>query len=508
MPPKIRRNAVFAIVPLLAACLLARWTDAKGPFWLANNSDPSYVYLMAGLNLSELHRTGEVHHPGTPSQVLDAILLRVRHTVVGKGNIADAVLHDPESNLAFVMRAYFALFLIALAGFGWCVARATTSVPVGLAAQALLLVNWIVPYHLALVGTEPLMMVLSLALQSACLLCLVPEAAAKFQNPMLFAALVGVGIANKANFIGLGMLPLFVLPRRRWATYVGLIPLALVVATLPIVFQYRFAIDNVVNRGLHNGAALSAALVSGYALGLPDVLPLLVSALPLGALLLWWDSRSGDERGAGFRRLIAGAMLTQIAVLALSVRNADYRFMFPALTLSGLVLAGLIASAVRFARRPVPLRFAPAALTLLLAVPLAREVTSQRQAMRDAEIAKAEGFAVYEASRRDFPGCRILGAYPSSSPLFALQFGNLYSLNIQSERLARMYPGEYFLLGPDLFANWFGRVTMDEVRKIGDCLVIHSVMRESLGRDIAVTNLLPERKSETLFRARLGGQAK
>src|ERR1051326_3654228 len=68
-----------AVVPL-AFCAAAAWlASARGPFWLAANLDPDYVYLLNGLLLACGRPPAVVHHPGTLPEALVAAVLRLMH---------------------------------------------------------------------------------------------------------------------------------------------------------------------------------------------------------------------------------------------------------------------------------------------------------------------------------------------------------------------------------------------------------------------------------------------
>lgn len=93
-------------------------------YWLIG-SDPTYAYLLNGLNIATLHGVGHTDHPGTVLQILCAILLRIFYFFAPDASattITQSVLTNPEWYLKNIYASIFVLqsvILAAVAAWVW-----------------------------------------------------------------------------------------------------------------------------------------------------------------------------------------------------------------------------------------------------------------------------------------------------------------------------------------------------------------------------------------------------
>ncbi len=109
-----KKNLVFWVVPVLLfvfALFMLKEIHAFFQVWL----DPVYAYLMNGLTFALGSKDiGHIDHPGTPLQLLVALLIRIWALFRGSADLATDVLANPESYLYFIT-----LMLIALNGIAF-----------------------------------------------------------------------------------------------------------------------------------------------------------------------------------------------------------------------------------------------------------------------------------------------------------------------------------------------------------------------------------------------------
>ncbi|MBK9332806.1 MAG: hypothetical protein IPM96_10505 [Ignavibacteria bacterium] len=89
---------ILPVILFISAGLLKY---AQGPYYL-NFYDPSYVYLINGLNLAQLEGFGVGHfdHPGTTVQVISAVVVKFYYAVSSSGiDIVSDVFSRPEAYL-------------------------------------------------------------------------------------------------------------------------------------------------------------------------------------------------------------------------------------------------------------------------------------------------------------------------------------------------------------------------------------------------------------------------
>ena len=94
------RLVALAIIPFLYAAAGLALKASRGPYWLGTNTDPEYAYLFNALLIASGRAPFHVDHPGTPVQMIGAVVLRALSAVSGRGVLADDVITRPEAYLA------------------------------------------------------------------------------------------------------------------------------------------------------------------------------------------------------------------------------------------------------------------------------------------------------------------------------------------------------------------------------------------------------------------------
>ena len=146
------RDRAWPILLLLPAAFFAAewWLRAAAlPYWLWFNLDPSYAYLIGGLNLLHGLPPAQFQHPGSPVQVLTALA-------------AWATPGDPvalaETILTRSSTAMFALNAAALAWLGLAVRRRFGALLPAVLAQLAPFVTMLALKHGLEVEPEPLLL--------------------------------------------------------------------------------------------------------------------------------------------------------------------------------------------------------------------------------------------------------------------------------------------------------------------------------------------------------------
>ncbi len=68
------------------------------------HGDPDYIYLLSGLSMGNLHlNVGHVDNPGTPLQIIVALVTRIVHLFAGEGSYSTDILQRPDFYLHKVL---------------------------------------------------------------------------------------------------------------------------------------------------------------------------------------------------------------------------------------------------------------------------------------------------------------------------------------------------------------------------------------------------------------------
>ncbi|NLG19040.1 MAG: hypothetical protein GX556_17085 [Fibrobacter sp.] len=81
---------------LISLFVIMQFKIAAGPFWLGQNSDPDYQYLLNSLNIAQGKGVGHTDHPRTPVQISGAILLKLSAPTAPVISLQENVLRKDE----------------------------------------------------------------------------------------------------------------------------------------------------------------------------------------------------------------------------------------------------------------------------------------------------------------------------------------------------------------------------------------------------------------------------
>ena len=237
--------------------------NKKGSYFWTPNEDPDYAYLANSLVLTLFQAPRHTDHPGTPLQMLGAIVIWVGHFVRSLLNPAlpkDAttdVLTDPEPFLHLINFALLLLTAIALFAVGRATYRLSRNLLLALIVQAspFLMMKTHLSGEPSRVSPDVLVFCISQILALVLIRYLYTEGAGRTRRFALqLGSVIGIGMATKVTFIP--MFLFFLLPRgwknKVWA--VGSMLLTFLLATLPIITEYGRMLRWLTGIATHTGA--------------------------------------------------------------------------------------------------------------------------------------------------------------------------------------------------------------------------------------------------------------
>ena len=220
-----RPLAASALVVLPVLFLVAEFAlrAAGVPYWLWWNLDPSYGYLIDGIDIAQGLAPSFSDHPGTPVSCIVAL-------VIWLSGGAGAAFGSAETVLGRASDILFALDAAAMLIVGWTVWRRFGSLVPALAAQGAPFATMLALRHGIDVKPEPLLLFAVMLLAAA----MVEEAVAPRRASLLaLGAAAGFGIACKVTFAPLAMTVL-ILPAT-WGRRASFVAVAALV--VPGVFR-------------------------------------------------------------------------------------------------------------------------------------------------------------------------------------------------------------------------------------------------------------------------------
>lgn len=445
--------ATFFIAPVfigLSVFLVLCAKQSQGPYWLGQNSDPDYCYLLNSCAIARFHSPGLYGHPGTPLQVLGAIVVSVRHIFANTGIPLDQdIIERPELYLNSIS---VVLNLGLLIGILWLAISSYLST--GFPALALFSMTIIFSSSAVLASTvrvnpEPALLLVALLLQIA----LVSTFKKDRNNDLtfiVFSCVVGLGIATKVTFAPFAVIPIFILKglKHKLSYCAGTIAF-FILFTLPAAVHYRAMAKWFLNLASHTGTYGygPAGIINPveYMAGLKSLFsaePILFMSIVLGlTYLLTIFLHKNRDCGADYLfRILAACLAGQLLSVLLVAKHPNQRYLVPALAFIGFNAGILLMHALMFFKNRKHLISLFFLVYFLLLVSPSFRYPATISTMKTR---KADGLYLSSIARNDSSAIKVF-YYGASAISFALFFGNSYAGERFSAQLQSTYPANIF----------------------------------------------------------------
>ncbi len=473
----MKMRSVLLILPALFTGLLFAMGAASQPFWQVFNLDPDYYYLTNGLMLVEGLAPTDMGHPGTPVHVFFALVLRLMHVGEPTGAIVDAVLRDPERHLRVVTWVMYPLIGLSLVALGRAFQVATGRLAPALLAQGAPFLSMIIPKFGLHPKPEGFLIIAVAWVLIAALRVAKAETLTDRQVGWLGLAL-GFGIACKIQFVALGLVPLFILDRRRLflvlplSTAAGfLIFFSPALPSLDIFLGWWAKIlthsgaYGTGEAGMVQSGRYSKAVIGLFGSKIIFTIVIGLSLFALGGYArLRRRDLIGPDKLAG---LLAGLVAAEVFTILAVAKQPAAHYLVPALLLTGPSLGILfVLSGKVFPSRPHLRAWGVIGLALVI-------ISAQASWKQYAELARwtAEAQA-FDMGR--FKACAKIDYDSSSSLSYALQRGDMNSKARYSPKLAEFMPGDHYTWFINEHAWWSsGFMQWNKPMKVADVVAAY-----------------------------------
>jgi hypothetical protein len=438
---------VFLAVPLLCAVFAARALAQQQPFWGGRMNDPSYTYLINGLNLATGHAPDHIDHPGTPVQALVGLTLHALHPGASRAELAEVVLNDPERHARVASVVLIGIALVALAAAALWTFLQTGSLFAAMAVQSGVI---LVPDVLAgLSGLRPEVLLLGMTPWWVACWIVWANGRLNLDRPATLAAvaaLAAFGLACKLTFLPLAVIPLLLVQSWRARAGYGAAALGcLIVFVAPALPSWRRIVSWLfrlaTREGIYGGGDIGIAPAGGWIAAFRKVFENNVGfcLVALGALVLIpFLSRRSDPAAPGDRHLQLVVAVT-VALFASLIMVAKQ----PGGSTRYLLAAAMATPLVVYAACQRLLRVRSAARVVLATIVVAALLLRlDRFASRHLAALEAEHVALSETDAwidRSLRGEVIIPYFGASSLSFALSSGDYFS-HRWSAVISRLHP--------------------------------------------------------------------
>ncbi len=494
--PNSKVSIVF-LLPSIIAALGIFLKIATGPYWLAANQDPSYQYLINSLMILDHKTPNLVDNPGTPLQLLGAVIIALLKPGFSKEKIIEDVISRPEFFLNVIHACLLLLFVVSLAGLGYYAFRKTQNLLFAMLLQLPALLFVVLPTNsyeqytmTALCNVSPEVLLLTIGnFFTACLLILYFET--RYEKSLLFAVVWGVvcglGAATKMTFLPLWLLPVIVMPRFWDKALVFMCSISsFLVFTIPIMSRYpdvfHWFKKIVVHTGEYGAGAVGIISAGQFLKQLNGLIQdnvyfFLMTAACLGFLVFRAGyhltkprhSHGDVKRPVWFLFAVTTVSVLQILMVA---KHPSSHYLLPAMGLVGFQLAMIYQSAGGGTHLILG-KGAPVFLIITIAIFVAAGINYQRHLNQTSQAALAFSKKIFS----DYRGCIIFSYSRSSSMEFALNFANEWDWMYPfCEILQQKYPTSVFYSrGRFIFNSFQRQLSLDNLKGLqaaGHCLLL------------------------------------
>ena len=457
-----RIYAVF-FIPILFLFSCLQLKSAAGPYYLGNNLDPSYLYLVNSLYILNGLPPDFIQHPGTTLQLWGALVIRCVAGPIPFGQLVENVYRNPEVFLNAIYYSILAVNIGSLIALGWYLLLKLRRVVWVIVVQGsvLLIAVWNasgvaqgdIPV-VANVNAENFFIGIT-NIYSLLLLKLYfdrKDGKIKFSGhrlAALFGFIGGIGIVTKTLFLGWAIAPFFLI--KDWkgrVIFVLTLLLNIGLWTMPIwpnlkhmVSWYTTALTH---SGNHGAGAFSIFDFGNFYNNFSRIITenlfyFGICLMIVGKLLVSFLNRNKQSSKETKDSLAVEFVCVMLAVVFFTMlviaRQHASHYMVPTVNFLGLLcfFAGQI--------WPVKEFFLGAILVVFTVFNMTFVSTTATKLSR----MSTENYNFFKKVYSDYKDAIVCGFYRSSSPAFAMQFGDENQGRLAYvDVLQKVYPNTVF----------------------------------------------------------------
>lgn len=426
---------------------------ARGPAWMSSNFDPSYVYLLNSLLLSEGRSPGHTDHPGTPVQVFGALGLLALHPMSSTAERAETVLASPEAHHRTLVHMATIVAAFAWLAAGWVFWRTSGSLLVAVACQAMPLAFNQTYFALGLLTPELIFMTLAAWLGVVATFVAKQPTTSDWKLVIATGLFIATSVMTKINWLPIaGVIVLISISwkARAWTLVVAVLALgAWMIPILPeLIRTFEWLTRLITHTGQYGGgpsgvpewSSLRANIWTLWRSEAMHPWLALIALLGLLAPLLRAENR-WLSRTPGWRPL-ALLLLGGFGVILAASKSPAAHYILPLAAASPAIAFLAIDSLGSIpGQGGIWVSRATAVLLLFITVILNSRALPRWETLYAESRQKA---AAIEQICRHHPGDRIVRYYRESSLPYALEFGNGYTRGYYSRTLNRLHPDSVF----------------------------------------------------------------
>jgi hypothetical protein len=481
-------------------------------------NDPDYAYLMNGINIGMLKPIGHTDNPGTTVQIYSAVILRCAYLVHPDKSegFQKYVLRNADRFIELERKSLIVLNSLALLLLGFISWIMLRNVWLSLLLQIMPYTSANLTEHVfTKLSPEPVLLIATTALVLLVIGFYFRVKRDENKYAILFALAAGFGVATKATFLPLILIPLLLLAsnilRKRFLLF---FVLSFIFFTLPAVPQYphmaKWFLLLTTHTGTYGEGGLGIFNVAQYLNNLLEIclinpilsVTLLISVLIISLKLIKSSFKQEFKSNQTFRIVTALAIAQLAGVLMVAKHYHANHYLVPELC---MVAANWIFIFI-YMKEKLPDNYKKVfvffpAFSLLIVAGLVTMNKNYLQAANQGYIRSNQDYdKMTHLLENDYKGYTCAYYYPTSiNPYSALRWGNVYSRFQHIKTIKEIYPDGYFFdIRTNQFSLWETPVAASTMLEISNnkLLLIGGPIEESVKHQIERKGI----KLTTLYR--------
>lgn len=341
------------VLPVILLLTEINYKILKGQYYLYDNYDGPYHYLMASLNLAQLIQPGFCHHPGIPAQIIGAIVIKFSYIFEGSNlDMVNDVFKNPEVYLSKINFIFTLLTSAALFVLGYVTFKKTKSISASIFLQFTPFAAEMIFYLMTSVIPEPVLICLFILFITVIIAYLNETSMSEKQNliyALLFGFIFGLIISTKISILVIAAVPFILLKSFKSKviflssgifTFICLI----VIVNPDLTGIWKFLLQNITHSGKYgSGPAnfIDTTKILPGLLKLINTFPLFcISYLSVIVILImqFFPKFKSVIRSGIYFRLLAGNFLFMSSIILIYLKQYEIYYLMPALMFSVITL--------------------------------------------------------------------------------------------------------------------------------------------------------------------------
>ena len=462
-------NLYLTILPVIFFFTVLWLREASGPYWLHFNLDPTYPYLFNSLNLLNKIPPSHIDHPGTPVQLLGALILKITHLGSSIDQITEKILRDPEQYIQLISNVMIFLNSLVLFIIGIVAYKIFENLISPIFLQLSPFLSTLILRHGTQFKPEIMLVFATLILILLSLYALKPGLFNKNQKKFVFCygLIAGFGVATKIIFIPLLVLPVFLFVKKsNFFLYALTIIFSFLLFTLPMIEVYGKFIQYMErlfwgSKSYGSGAETiidyQNYLAHAYQLFTRPALlmPFAFSLFTFSKFYFSKKKKILSAENKSFFQILVGANCAQLFLVLFIAKHPSGQYLIPGIVLSGLTVMINFQIWHKTVNQRLKTKLNFFAILLISIILIEQTISTYKsgQEVRDLHI------EAMKINNEEFNSCARIYHEWASSKSFALYWGDNAAGQSFAPQLSKVIPKNDF---------WFSvhEVAENEVRDL------------------------------------------